>query len=93
MSQKLFSNNFMNSILGTILACGSSYTGGHNKCEIYKIDENKWESIASYPFVTPNEYKEYGFIGWAPVIYHESAFYTRIENLIVFYFILIILFL
>jgi len=39
-----------------ILACGNGNGGEdvndmHNKCEIHKVNDNKWESIAAYPFV------------------------------------------
>ena len=41
-----------NSISDIMLTCGSGYyPNGHNKCEIYKINENKWDSITSYPSV------------------------------------------
>ena len=41
-----------------MLACGQGAIGddkNHNKCEIYKINDTKWESIASYPSVLVSE--------------------------------------
>ena len=33
-----------------MLACGS-WSPTTNECEIYNIDEDKWEQIESYPYV------------------------------------------
>merc|ERR1712131_219292 len=49
-----------------MLACGS-YSPSNNKCEIYKFNESKWQSVASYPFAT--------YIIYAPIIYHGTGFY------------------
>lgn len=40
-----------NSEVGLLLTCGSDKPG-HNKCEIYKINDRRWISIAPYPFVS-----------------------------------------
>ena len=78
-------------VLDTLLACGDWDTE-HSNCEIYKINQDRWQTITPYPFVLGsgdflffnNSHlipTKASFIAYAPVVYHRSAFYTGIGNL------------
>ena len=57
MKVSQFSIKTISFISDTMLACGSANKEGfaHNRCEVYKINQKKWESIASYSLVQGQE--------------------------------------